>query len=529
MNLGSPRPNPSERSGDDSLASSSSIESGYAADTPSTISTSTSAPPPEVEVGELPYINATPGGEQGFYQLTAHMSMLFAYQHRLFSTSNGGILHHDINLGNILIDPASRSGILIDWDLPRLASELEDGPVEPNRTFQSALVLYYPRKPYRLSDDIESFIHAFRYLVPRFHPTDIRGVCCFAETYFERSVQIGGVRLGGETEMIYFRSKQLPSGVVGHPVLQALLDAIARCYHEFYRLVDCAVTARKYDVDIRSQQRTSVPEKVAQPKSEEMAAPAPQRASSKVRHMPEMFKHLDSVRPPSPPREVVVKVDACDIKEGFLLRHSHLIEFFAIFCSAGEWLDKHEDQFVARAAEEPVRMPLYEPIRGSSDGGSDMSRSQCEGSTQDIRAPCSAQAVFPAAGPLTSLATTPQPQPSSAPPTLHCWPAESAGPPTCGVFPVFRPQCTTPTSLKAPSAGPSSDLPCPDPNALASSASPPSTSSQVLKKRKPTDVCRSLKGVIYIVQHTYGHRAVCFATTDRLNWDLLVPAPPKVW
>ena len=42
-----------------------------------------------------------------------------------------GVLHRDISVGNILIDPSTRCGLLIDWDL---ASELESGPVEPDRT-----------------------------------------------------------------------------------------------------------------------------------------------------------------------------------------------------------------------------------------------------------------------------------------------------------------------------------------------------------------------------------------------------------
>ncbi|KAI1791908.1 hypothetical protein LXA43DRAFT_384235 [Ganoderma leucocontextum] len=150
-----------------------------------------------------------------------------------------GILHHDINLGNILIDPESRSGILIDWDLSRLASELEDGPVEPDRTFRSALVLYYPRKPYRLSDDIESFIHAFRYMVLRFHRTDIMGIRSHVESYFEHSIKVGNVRLGGQSKMDYFDLKRSSFRVRNNPRLQALLDDIASgCHREFYKLVD---------------------------------------------------------------------------------------------------------------------------------------------------------------------------------------------------------------------------------------------------------------------------------------------------
>ncbi len=52
-----------------------------------------------------------------------------------------GILHRDVSVGNILIDPVTRQGYLIDWDLSRLRSTLENGPVEPDRTVCLPLVL----------------------------------------------------------------------------------------------------------------------------------------------------------------------------------------------------------------------------------------------------------------------------------------------------------------------------------------------------------------------------------------------------
>ena len=57
------------------------------------------------------------------------------------ASEDAGILHRDISVGNILIDPQTRFGFLIDWDLSRLRSELENGPVEPDRTVCLPLVL----------------------------------------------------------------------------------------------------------------------------------------------------------------------------------------------------------------------------------------------------------------------------------------------------------------------------------------------------------------------------------------------------
>ena len=50
------------------------------------------------------------------------------------------VLHRDISVGNILIDPVTRLAILIDWDLSRLACELGVGPVEPDRSVSTFLL-----------------------------------------------------------------------------------------------------------------------------------------------------------------------------------------------------------------------------------------------------------------------------------------------------------------------------------------------------------------------------------------------------
>ena len=42
-----------------------------------------------------------------------------------------GVLHRDVSVGNILIDPVTRHGLLIDWGNSCLRSELDHGPVAP--------------------------------------------------------------------------------------------------------------------------------------------------------------------------------------------------------------------------------------------------------------------------------------------------------------------------------------------------------------------------------------------------------------
>ncbi|TFK79031.1 hypothetical protein K466DRAFT_473460, partial [Polyporus arcularius HHB13444] len=81
------------------------------------------------------------------------------------------VLHRDISIGNILIDPVSRKGILIDWDLTfSCFSNILNMLMSLQGTweFRSALSLKFPKKPPRLSDDLESFVHAFYYLVLKY-------------------------------------------------------------------------------------------------------------------------------------------------------------------------------------------------------------------------------------------------------------------------------------------------------------------------------------------------------------------------
>ncbi|PIL24565.1 hypothetical protein GSI_12449 [Ganoderma sinense ZZ0214-1] len=131
-----------------------------------------------------------------------------------------GVLHRDISVGNIMIlthEDRTRSGFLIDWDLSRLQCELGKGPVEPDRTgtwqFRSALSLRYPRKPYRRSDDIESFIHAYIYLLE-------------IETVFEGASRVGGIKIGGTHKIKMLRRGDLGFEIVGNIYLQQLLNDI---------------------------------------------------------------------------------------------------------------------------------------------------------------------------------------------------------------------------------------------------------------------------------------------------------------
>ncbi|KAM5536953.1 hypothetical protein V8D89_009382 [Ganoderma adspersum] len=165
------------------------------------------------------------------------------------AVKRAGVLHRDISVGNIMIN-TNGNGFLIDWDLSRLISELGTGPMEPERTgtwqFQSALFLRWPRKPYRASDDIESFIHAFRYMVLRYHVTDVVNLYAEVDSYFDNFASAplafdGGIRVvkrGGQSKLLHFRTPTSDFTVIGSPKLQTLLDNIARRCWESYATID---------------------------------------------------------------------------------------------------------------------------------------------------------------------------------------------------------------------------------------------------------------------------------------------------
>ncbi|KAM5541438.1 hypothetical protein V8D89_004992 [Ganoderma adspersum] len=300
------------------------------------------------------------------HALIAHMA---AYE-------EAGILHCDISVGNILIDPESRCGFLIDWDLSRLVSELGHGPMEPDRIgtwqFRSALSLRYPRKPYRRADDVESFVHAFRYMVLRFHPTDLEGLREHVQGYFEHSSKVGNFRLGGQKKLDYFNSEKPSFVVVNNPNLQALLASIAyHCYHGFYERVDTDLMKRKYGIPNDttaevSKQQSTLTSSTTLNTSAVLNVPAKYR--SRVSRFDGSSFSLQSH---------VVLVDACDITEGFLSTQDHLLALFLNF--QGNARDKHQDQFLLRAAEEPAKVVSNAPAQGISQ----MSTTQTRDSTQD--------------------------------------------------------------------------------------------------------------------------------------------------
>ncbi|KAH9912204.1 uncharacterized protein BXZ73DRAFT_107573 [Epithele typhae] len=96
-------------------------------------------------------------------------------------------LHRQIGTNSILIlsefDDATqqitRTALLGDWELSKTKTQMDNATGPRQRAvvgpwyFRSSLSLKYPiYRPYRLSDEVEAFVHVFQYLVLRFHVTE---------------------------------------------------------------------------------------------------------------------------------------------------------------------------------------------------------------------------------------------------------------------------------------------------------------------------------------------------------------------
>ncbi|PIL30415.1 hypothetical protein GSI_07602 [Ganoderma sinense ZZ0214-1] len=277
------------------------------------------------------------------------------------------VLHCDISVGNIMILPATahslrRTGILIDWDLSRLESELETGPgpAELNRMgtwqFRSALWLALPWKPYRRTDDIESFIHVYLYLVLRYHVTSLNSLHLIVSGYFDSVSVVHGIKVGGDSKLAHLNSHRLPFHVKSNPALQRLLDAIFFACSQSYNTLDLSEMHRRYGF------RVSPPS--PQPRATGETAPVPDLVlsdSDSDDDMPRSNTCATLIRPT--PRRRAGPDEDVSVVEGILSDVGDLVDLFAAHATHPRQ-DKACDQFVARQHE-----VVYQPIRALSTSG----------------------------------------------------------------------------------------------------------------------------------------------------------------
>ncbi|EJF58100.1 hypothetical protein DICSQDRAFT_173329 [Dichomitus squalens LYAD-421 SS1] len=279
--------------------------------------------------------------------------------HRI-AWDRAGVLHRDISVGNIMIRvglDGKRAGFLIDWDLSRLQCELGLGAVEPDRTgtwqFRSAMSLLYPRKPYRRSDDIESFIYAYTYLVLRYHPINVRDLREKIETLFEGCSMIGGVKVGGDAKRALLRSGQLDFVIEDSPDLQELLNTILAHCKTSYDSIDYIEMDRLYGpIDVVAQTQAST-----QRRALTKVAQRPGRHGFGIRSEFERLPTLGAGNRPHSPAQPQSATELFDMGP-FLSNSNYLMTL--LYEHAEETIDidnKAPDQFTTRSHQDVLRMP----------------------------------------------------------------------------------------------------------------------------------------------------------------------------
>ncbi|KAI1791897.1 hypothetical protein LXA43DRAFT_888372 [Ganoderma leucocontextum] len=290
---------------------------------------------------------------RSFPELSGIFSDAMGAHYRVWSLAK--VLHRDVSVGNMLIriqPDGTREGFLIDWDLSRLECELGIGPVEPDRTgtwqFRSALSLQYPWKPYRVSDDIESFVHAYIYLVLRYHVvTQGRSLRELVTTLFEGASLVQGIKVGGDRKLSLFQSVTLPFTIQSNPDLANLLkNIIVRCTDSYNR-IDLDEMERRYGFGPDDKQTAP-------------AAPPPVAKINARRRksldIPCDDGHDDTfinanlrLGLPAEPRR---DADPC-VMTGFLATQGGLVRLFDVHADSDLGrIDKDVDQFLARRHED---------------------------------------------------------------------------------------------------------------------------------------------------------------------------------
>ncbi|THH30018.1 hypothetical protein EUX98_g4181 [Antrodiella citrinella] len=159
-----------------------------------------------------------------------------------------GVLHRDVSDGNIMIyeDPTTRriSGLLIDWDLCKYKEELSRGKTQKTRSgtwrYLSATLLNFPKKPYELADDIESFLHLLCIFALRFHHHNLDPVVLKVtlDDHYDVSWYQDGYCLGSYQKLSDVRGGLLPCTLRTKDTFSTLLQVLAAICKEHYASLD---------------------------------------------------------------------------------------------------------------------------------------------------------------------------------------------------------------------------------------------------------------------------------------------------
>ncbi|CAL1715090.1 unnamed protein product [Somion occarium] len=161
-----------------------------------------------------------------------------------------GILHRDISDNNILIFfvDGRRCGLLIDWDLCKYASELQERKAtHKNRSgtwqFISALRLRCPKKYCEVADDIESFVHVINWCALRYHQHNHLGSASGFATFIHRmfldcSISSDGLLYGCPEKWVAMMRGDPGFNLSSDERFQNVINELMRVCSSHYRSLD---------------------------------------------------------------------------------------------------------------------------------------------------------------------------------------------------------------------------------------------------------------------------------------------------
>ena len=284
--------------------------------------------------------------------------------------------------------------------------------------FRSALSLHYPRKPYRSSDDIESFLYAYLYLILRYHKTRVSSVRDAVMSLFEQVSLVGGVRIGGDAKLHMIGSGKPTFSVESNIPLQNLVLKLIRGCSLAYSQIDFEAMERLYGPDRTVQSASSLPSN-----SDSDSSPPRTRGAFRARARARRMDSDDEMSE-APDDDVVEKalelsgdedgahppgamLDVCT-PGSFLTHPRNMTKLFVQHSEdAVDIDDKARDQFLARRHED-VRVV---PERMTSRGIATLSVTGSSPSVEGLPEGIPEYDQF-GADPTPSVATTP---PSSSP------------------------------------------------------------------------------------------------------------------
>ncbi|CAL1715122.1 unnamed protein product [Somion occarium] len=188
--------------------------------------------------------------------------VLCAFQAHESAWVKAGILHHDISDNNMLIIHVNgkKRGLLIDWDLCKYASELQERkPLRQNASgtwaFTCAVRLHYPKKFLELADDIEAFVHVIIWCALRYHRHSLlRNPGDFAlvvhQLFFDCTCSSDGLLYGcfGKWHAIMYGTYSFQ--LISDERFQNVLDKLMRLCRSHYRSLDLIELERFLPADI---------------------------------------------------------------------------------------------------------------------------------------------------------------------------------------------------------------------------------------------------------------------------------------